>query len=508
MLSYHDDPGEPGRGSELELVDDLDSEPGGHEGDVGRTTSIASGQTSTYGANGVFKALWGRAKTTRMRSSVWSRASEASKLARNFSRPVFPDAEAMKEKVRQAILMPEDKPADFYHETGCCQALARNACFEILTLFVIIINSMWLAIEVSFNDKDLLYQADPGFQVVENLFCAFFTFEWGVRFGSFRDKRHALVDKWLLFDTFLVTGMVLETWVFTFMFAATSTSMDTSLPVNTSILRGVRLLRLTRVARVARLFRAYPEAMLIIRSLIIVCRTVFLIVFVLSLVVYCFAIMLTQMSKGTRLEGDYFTNVPKAMYKLTLGAIFPDMAVMADDLGTESWFFAMLFLLFTVLAETLFMNLLIGALVEVVGAVASAEREQSQVNAVKEQLAAILRDLDRDSDGTLDKSELYQIINDVKATKGLMKIGVDAVGLIDSADALYKQKETLDVKEVLELLLELRGSNPTKVKDLVYLRRYLTTYLKRLEIKFDQQFGIERNTRILSPEYTRSFGPT
>jgi len=48
------------------------------------------------------------------------------------------------------------------------------------------------------------------------IFCIFFCFEWIVRFGAFRRKRDGLKDAWFVFDSVLVTSMVLETWVFTF----------------------------------------------------------------------------------------------------------------------------------------------------------------------------------------------------------------------------------------------------------------------------------------------------
>jgi len=140
------------------------------------------------------------------------------------------------------------------------------------------------------------------------------------------------------------------------------------------------------------------EVMILMRSLAVGCRAVLLIVFVLTMMVYVLANMLTQIPKGSRLQEELFPNAPQAIFSLTLGAVFPAMMDMALVLGSAEWFFAFLFLVFVVLSTTMFMNLLIGALVEVVSAVASVERETSQVNAVKDQLNAILLDIDRDTE--------------------------------------------------------------------------------------------------------------
>jgi len=62
-------------------------------------------------------------------------------------------------------------------------------------------------------------------------------------------------------------------------------------------------------------------------------------------------------------------------------------------------------------------------------------------------------------------------------------VGVGTVGLIESADAVFKNKDALEFKEILELPLELRGSTATKVKDLMHLRRGIVYSMKRLEIE-------------------------
>merc|ERR1719487_1525861 len=103
--------------------------------------------------------------------------------------------------------------SDFYKDKGGAQWLARHQVFELTTLVVIGLNSIWIAIDTDYNHADLLVDADWGFQAVENAFCAYFFFEIVIRFIAFQFKRHCLQDMWFMFDSLLVIMMVLETWV-------------------------------------------------------------------------------------------------------------------------------------------------------------------------------------------------------------------------------------------------------------------------------------------------------
>merc|ERR1712183_12944 len=99
---------------------------------------------------------------------------------------------------------------------------------------------------------------------------------------------------------------------------------------------------------------------------------------------------------------------------------------------------------------------------ETISAVASVERETNQVNAVRDQLQHILQDISLDDSRTISKMEFAAIVKDPYATKALQSVGVDAVGLVESADAVFKHEEELDFKKILELLLEMRGGNSTR----------------------------------------------
>mmetsp|Transcript_6184 Transcript_6184/g.17298 ORF Transcript_6184/g.17298 Transcript_6184/m.17298 type:complete len:155 (+) Transcript_6184:2-466(+) len=128
------------------------------------------------------------------------------------------------------------------------------------------------------------------------------------------------------------------------------------------------------------------------------------------------------------------------------------------------------------------MNMLIGVLVESVSAVASVEREAMNLAWVKSELAAMVRSIDTDNDDTLTKFEIASIMSNSEAMRTISKVGVDVESLIDIADFhLFDKKEQISFSEFLDLVLQLRGTNGTTVRDIVDLRKFVLEELLNME---------------------------
>lgn len=80
---------------------------------------------------------------------------------------------------------------NYYYTKGCAQFLARSEAFSNLTLAIIAINAVYIGVDADWNPADSLYAAHPVFIVLDNLFCAFFSFELAVRFMAFQKKKIA-----------------------------------------------------------------------------------------------------------------------------------------------------------------------------------------------------------------------------------------------------------------------------------------------------------------------------
>lgn len=396
---------------------------------------------------------------------------------------VFADAAAMKDRVREALAKPEYNVANYYHDKGCCQAIARHQLFEYATLSVIAVNAVWISIDADYNHQDLLLDADPVFQIAENSFCAYFTFEWVVRFLSFRLKRDCLQDAWFIFDTVLVIIMVMETWVFT-VFALASGHGQGSAGVDTSVLKLIRLVRLTRMARMAKLLRAVPELIILIKGIYVAARSVFFTLVLLVLIIYVFAIILRQITDDSEIGKEYYETIPMAMQSLLLDGVLPDQATIVRDNGDSHVALGFCLLIFILLSSLTVMNMLVGVLCEVVSVVSAVEKEQLTVNYVRQRLQSMFLGtaFDQDGSGSISKLEFESMLTSREAAEIIQDLGVDVVGLVDFADHLFAEDDTdLSFADFMELVLQLRGSNNCTVKDMVDLRKFVVTELESKE---------------------------
>merc|ERR1712113_815463 len=90
------------------------------------------------------------------------------------------------------------------------------------------------------------------------------------------------------------------------------------------------------------------------------------------------------------------------------------------------------------------------------------------------------RPFDDDSD-TFTMANVRSLLNKPKTAKVLSEVGVDAVGLVDYAEFVFQDTDHISFADFLDLLLQLRGANATKVKDIVQLRKFLSVELRRLQ---------------------------
>eukprot|EP00929_Paragymnodinium_shiwhaense_P077245 TRINITY_DN3977_c1_g1_i1.p1 TRINITY_DN3977_c1_g1~~TRINITY_DN3977_c1_g1_i1.p1 ORF type:complete len:844 (-),score=195.92 TRINITY_DN3977_c1_g1_i1:83-2614(-) len=412
-------------------------------------------------------------------------------------KPIFADAAAMKEKMRQAMSKPEYNVANFYKRTGFAPKLATNQYFDKLTLTIIASNALWIAIDTDQNPADVLLEAELPFQLAENLFCAFFTFEIMIRFFAFHNKRDCLKDIWFCFDSLLVVTMILETWVMTMFIVAMGPAGTDGLSGG-SLLRVVRLLRLSRMARMARLMRAMPELLILIKGMWAATRSVFFTLLLLVIILYIFGIAFTQIASGTPLGEARFELVGASMHTLLIFGVFMDeVGVLVEDITSQDRvsppILITMFYIFVLVSAFTVMNMLIGVLCEVVEAVAATEKESASVAYVKVRLKDIMRQggLDTDGDGMISKTEFVAILDNAQATRILAAAGVDVFGLVDCADFIFHvpdingevRERTLDFGDFMEVVLQLRGTNVATVKDIMDLRKFVSVTTKRLDEK-------------------------
>lgn len=390
-------------------------------------------------------------------------------------RNVFPDADMLKERLRAAIAKKEYDATEHYADKGICQRIARNPFFEQFSLVVIWLNAIWIAIDMDLNDALLLQDADIHFQIIENLFCIYFTLEWLIRVEAFEKWQVAFQDRSLIFDTCLVVMMIFETWLFQItMFSFRKVSVDLDFG-NASMLKVFRIVRLTRMARMLRIFRAMPELVFLVKGLFVAARSVFFTLLLLCIIIYVFSIVFVQLTADLAVGEKYFKNVPTAFTCLLLRGTVPDMAELVYDVSGDSIFLGFFLFMFILLASLTVMNMLVGVLVQVVTVVSTVEKEELMVSHVKSKMMEIIEteSLDPNGDGYLNQEEFKEFLLNNRFVQFVNSIGVDVVGLVDLAELIFKDDTEVEFFAFVELLLQLRGTNNATVKDLVDMRKFI-----------------------------------
>lgn len=403
---------------------------------------------------------------------------------------LFPDAEQLKKRVLMNIAKPEYKVEDLYSNEGWAQALAKNEIFQNFTLAVIVFNVFWISIDTDYNKATILCEAEPLFQIVNNLFCLVFTFEIVVRFWAFANKCNALTEAWFVFDFFLVFFMAWETWVSVILYLWDFQALQFGGATNT--LRIFRMARLTRVARLARVLRNAPELMVLIKGMVIATRSVVATLVLLLLIIYVFAVLLTQQLSGTGAVDGCFETVPSAMNCLLLNGVFTEEREFIGKMLDVDWPYYCITIVYLLLASLTVCNMLIGVLCEVVSVTASIEKEDMMLQDLKRKIMMYIPGFNADTgEGAISKEGFVALMENQEAVQMLHEFGIDIVALVDFADFIYKGHEELDMKTFMEKILQCRGANQATVKDITDMRMFLLSEISDSETRMLEKQSFE-----------------
>lgn len=382
------------------------------------------------------------------------------------------EAEEMKAKARAALIRPQYNVYDYYHDTGICQSIAKSRLFENVTVFIVFINAIWIAVEIDNNNALILSDADIFFQVVENLFCAFFFLEVCIRFLAFARKKNAFRDIWFVFDFLIVTNMVVETWLIPFFLMVLDVNNSASLLGNLTMLRMVRMVKLLRLSRISKVLRSVPELVIILKAIGFASRSVGVFSALWCILIYFFAIVLRQLSDGTDAGATWFSSVPDAMNTLLLNGILPGFAGFINDISDPSrgsFFFGFIAVIFIIIASITVMYMLVGVLVEVVSKIATNEKENLTVSYLAAKVRDKLESNGRNVELPFKKAELEQLLLEGDIVQLLISLNVDIVALMDMLDIVFEDLEKdgsdMTFQKLVDLLLNGRGTNQATVRD-------------------------------------------
>jgi len=190
------------------------------------------------------------------------------------------------------------------------------------------------------------------------------------------------------------------------------------------------------------------------------------------------------------------------MQSLLLDGVLPDQGTMIRDCFDESIILGSTMLSFILIASLGVMNMLVGVLCEIVSVVSSVETEELTVTYVRSKILDMLRTGGVDTGVELrtiriSKGVFQYLISTPETVRIMQEIGVDVFGLVDFSDFIFRSGTDLTFEDFMELVLQLRGTNSSTVKDIVDMRRYVMTEMVQLGVDIEGSF--EEVHRILEP---------
>ncbi|CAK8988099.1 Cation channel sperm-associated protein 1 (CatSper1), partial [Durusdinium trenchii] len=380
----------------------------------------------------------------------------------------------MKERMRQMFKSGQVKASVYYKDEGWCSRIAGHQNFETVVYGFIVANVIWLGIDAIVNQEDLLINAEAYVIAIENVFCIFFLSELMVRLGAYTSLIHAVKDPWIIVDSLLVLGMVLETWIFYMILQFAE--VDFSL-IDQSSLRLLRVLRVSRVARIVRILRALPELLILVKALGVATRSVFFTFCLLLLVIYLFALACTTIGKDTTSGDAFFKTLGQSMFTLFFNGLFGfDLPSIATVIFADNTMLAIVFCLYLVCAPLTMMNLLVAVLVEVVGVLAIAEQEMVQTQYEWDQMRIALSELGEDDNITID--QFKKLLDKREALMGMRALGIDVIAMLETPQLIFGETPSLTFAEFTEIILALRDSNTATVRDINTLAKRIISEIQ------------------------------
>jgi len=413
---------------------------------------------------------------------------------------VFDGVNALRDgrKKLQEELATQSAAPHKYRSHGVISRVVRHMMFETVTLSIIALNAVWIGYDADKNNAISIDKADLLFQVVENFFCTYFSFEVGLRAIAFREKTMLIRDGWFVFDGTLVLLMIVETWIIPLVSVGDAANVGW-----VSVLRLLRLLRLTRMAR---LMRAVPELVTLIKGMLAAVRSVGSTLVLLVIFMYIFAIIFTQYFQDNPAYMTRFGTMMNSMFTLFLaGTLLDDCTEVFKPLIADGHLgMLVVVLLYIVLSSFTVFNMLVGVLCEVVSATAYGEREKAIITEVHDKMEGVYRSIDTDGTGTISKKEFNVMKANDTVVEALRSIGVEPKHLLVLSDTLFESNTRADwqpgdipdenedegneltFQEFLEMVCHLRPENTASVMDLADMRQMMRTSLRKTEARVSE----------------------
>jgi voltage-gated sodium channel len=256
-------------------------------------------------------------------------------------------------------MSPEMNPAEGFSQL---RRIESSKVFQTVVITIIILS----ALTIGAKTYDLPPLVEQSLTVMDNAITLFFLIEILFRFAASPVKRRFLLDGWNLFDTLVVIGSLI--------------------PLDNA--DAVLLGRLLRIFRVLRLVSVVPELRFLINSLLKAIPRMGYIALLMFIIFYIYAAMGSMFFAGV--DRELWGDVAVAMLTLFRVATFEDWTdVMYATMEQYplSWIY---YITFIFLTAFVFLNMMIGAILEVMSEEENA-KEAKQAHDERDEIARQLQ---------------------------------------------------------------------------------------------------------------------
>ncbi|CAL1143358.1 unnamed protein product [Cladocopium goreaui] len=110
-------------------------------------------------------------------------------------------------------------------------------------------------------------------------------------------------------------------------------------------------------------------------------------------------------------------------------------------------------------------------MVNVIDIVAASEREGLAVSTVALNLRQVMKRMGISTEGPISKAAINELLLEAEVVNFLYGVDVDVVSLVEMIDQVYedileREGRPLEFGDLVETIMNLRGSNPATVQDL------------------------------------------
>jgi uncharacterized membrane protein YjfL (UPF0719 family) len=239
--------------------------------------------------------------------------------------------------------------------------------------------------------------------------------------------------------------------------------------------------------------------MVLLKGIGVASRTVTVFCILWVIIVYVFAVVFRQLTEDHSYKHltHNFRSVPESMNTLLLDGILPMHSSLVNDVGAANWTFWPIMISFIVIVSLILFNMLIGVMVDVTQVISEQQKEGLTATIVATNLREIMADLNKNPDAPFTKFEFQKFVIEPEVMSVLFEHGVDIIALLEGSEIIFedmeKQGEVFDFPKLIDIVLDMRGTNPATVKDVNETLRVIKSFVQDLEHALTKNLSTQFN---------------